>query len=186
VTSWKRRALLASIEFWEIRRNRTGPNQASEGVGNDSHVFSGQKSLHRQSSVRLRIVMVKQPVLVPPSFRMFSAGLHPHMIQNLQVVMLVHRLAWRNKFLVNIALTVKKKKKITNMLLIFDPRLNRVCVLPMALSPKAVVSISCFSDAVFPNLKQNFTQTRCYFKSTISLITQNIGSHLTRTTINTR
>jgi hypothetical protein len=51
-----------------------------------------------------RIVMVKQPVLVPPSFR----DLLPQTLQNFQTVMLVHRLAWRNKFLVNNGLTVKK------------------------------------------------------------------------------
>jgi hypothetical protein len=50
------------------------------------------------------------------------------------------------------------QKKITNMLLMVDPRLNRenhpkVCVLPMALSPEAVLSISCFSDAVFQSMK---------------------------------
>jgi hypothetical protein len=52
--------------------------------------------------------MVKQPVLVPPSFRMFSADLVFQTLQNLQVVMMVHRLEWRNKFLVSNALTVKK------------------------------------------------------------------------------
>jgi hypothetical protein len=90
-------------------------------------------------------VVVTQQVLVPPSFRTFSADLPPQTLQNLQVVMPVHRLAWRNSFLMNIALIVKKK--FTNMLLMFDPRLNRenhskVCVLPLALSPKAVLSIS--------------------------------------------
>jgi hypothetical protein len=71
-----------------------------------------------------------------------------------------------------------------------SPRLNRenhskVCVLPLALSPRAVSSISCVSDAVFPSLNQNFTQMRCTFKSAVSLITENRGSHVTRTAINT-
>jgi hypothetical protein len=56
----------------------------------------------------------------------------------------------------------------------------------MAMSPKDVLSVSCVSDAVFPSLIQNFTQMRCSFKSAISLITENRGSHLTRATINTR
>jgi hypothetical protein len=41
----------------------------------------------------------------------------------------------------------------------------------MTLSPKAVLSISCVFDAVFPSLKQNFTQMRFCFKLTISLMT---------------
>jgi hypothetical protein len=158
-------------------------------VEDHSHVFSGQKSLHRQSSVRWLIVTVKQPVLVPPSLRTYSADLLPQTLQNLQVVMLVHRLGCRNKFLVKNALTVEKKQ-ITNMLLMFDSRLNREnhskFVLLMVLSPKAVLNISCVFDAVFPSLKQNFAQMSYSFKSTISLITENRGSHLTRTTINTR
>jgi hypothetical protein len=77
-------------------------------MGKHSHVSNGQKSLHRQSTVRLRIIMVKQPVLVPPSLQTFSVDLLPQTLQNLQVVMLVHRLAWRNKFLANNDLTLKK------------------------------------------------------------------------------
>jgi hypothetical protein len=38
---------------------------------------------------------------------------------------------------------------------------SNVCVLFMALSPKAVFSISCVSDEVIPSLKQNLTQIRC-------------------------
>jgi hypothetical protein len=81
--------------------------------------------------------------------------------------MLVHRLAWRNKFLVNSAITVKKHY---HHALDIRPKFSQVChskvrVLPMALSPEAVLSISCVSDAVFPSLKQNFTQMLCSFKS---------------------
>jgi hypothetical protein len=47
------------------------------------------------------------------------------------------------------------------------------------------LSISCISNAVFPSLKQNFAQMGCSFKWAISLITENHGSHLTCTTINT-
>jgi hypothetical protein len=57
---------------------------------------------------------------------------------------------------------------------------------PHGISPKAVLSILSVSDAVFPSLKQNFTQIRRSFKSAMSLITENLGSHLIRTTINTR
>jgi hypothetical protein len=47
------------------------------------------------------------------------------------------------------------------------------------------LSIPCVSDAVFLSLKQNFTQMRCSLKSAISHTTENRGSHLTCTTINT-
>jgi hypothetical protein len=57
--------------------------------------------------MRRRIVRVKQPVLVPPSPRKFSADLLPQTLRNLQVVMLVHSLAWRNKFLVNTGLVFR-------------------------------------------------------------------------------
>jgi hypothetical protein len=84
-----------------------------------------------------------------------------------------------------------QSENITNMLFMFDPRLNRenhskVYVLPMALSPEALLSISCVFDAFSPSLKQNFTQMHCSFKSVISLITENRGSHLTRPKINAR
>jgi hypothetical protein len=89
-------ALLASILFSEKRRNHKGQNQGSKEGGGPQPCFSGQKSLHRQSSMRLRIVMVKQSVLVPLSFRTFSVDLLPQTLQNIQVVMLLHRFAWRN------------------------------------------------------------------------------------------
>lgn len=49
---------------------------------------------------------------------------------------------------------------------------------PIALSPKAVFSISYVSDAVFPSLKQN-SQMRCSFKSAIrkSWISLNTHTH---------
>jgi hypothetical protein len=40
---------------------------------------------------------------------------------------------------------------------------------PMALSPKAILSISCVSDVVFPSVKQNFTQMSCSFRSAFHL-----------------
>jgi hypothetical protein len=119
--------------------------------------------------VGLRIVMVKQPVLVPPSLWMFSADLLPQTLQNLRVVMLVHRLAWRNKFLVNNALRVKKDHQHALRVRPDLIQASKVRVLPVELSPKAVLSISCVSDAVFASLKQNFTQMLCTFKSAISL-----------------
>jgi hypothetical protein len=51
-------------------------------VGDHRHVFSGQKSLHRQSSVHQHIVIVKQPVLVLPSFWTFLADLLLQTLQN--------------------------------------------------------------------------------------------------------
>ena len=47
---------------------------------------------------RRRIAVVNQ-VLVPPSFRTFSAKLLLQTLRSLPVIMLVTRLIWRNKFL---------------------------------------------------------------------------------------
>jgi hypothetical protein len=76
--------------------------------------------------------------------------------------MLFHRLAWRNKFLVINALTVKKE----NHQHAFDVRPTFESREPFKglCPPMAVLSISCVSDAVFPSLKQNFMQMRCSFK----------------------
>jgi hypothetical protein len=52
--------------------------------------------------------MVNESVLIMSSFQTFLTDLLPQMLQNLPVVMLINRLAWRNKFLMNDALTVKK------------------------------------------------------------------------------
>jgi hypothetical protein len=52
--------------------------------------------------------MVNEPVLILPWFRMFLADLLRQTLQNLPAVMLVNCLAWRNKFLLNSALTVRK------------------------------------------------------------------------------
>jgi hypothetical protein len=52
--------------------------------------------------------MVNEPVLVLPLFWMFSVDLLLQMLQNLLVITLLNRLAWRNKFLKNNAFTVKK------------------------------------------------------------------------------
>jgi hypothetical protein len=67
----------------------------------------------------------------------------------------------------------------------FKPREShsKVCVLPMALSPKAVLSISCISNAVFPILKQELMQMLCSFKSVvrksqIALNTHNYKHHV--------
>jgi hypothetical protein len=138
-------------------------------VGDHSHVFTGQNSLHSQSSVSRRIVIVTQPVLVPPSFRKFSADFLPQTLQNLQLVMLVHSLAWRNRFLVNNALTVKKDRQhVLNVRPTFESRepFKSLCS-PHDISAKAVLSISCVSDAVFLSLEQNFMEMRCSFKSAI-------------------
>jgi hypothetical protein len=62
----------------------------------------------------------------------------------------------------------------------------KVCILSVILSSELLLIISCFSDAVFPSLKQIFTQRFCPFKSDISFVTANRGSHLTRTKINNR
>jgi hypothetical protein len=44
---------------------------------------------------------------------------------------------------------------------------TQTCVIPMTLPMKAVMSISCVSDAVFLKLRQNLMQMHCSFKSTI-------------------
>jgi hypothetical protein len=48
-------------------------------------------------------------------------------------------------------------------------RVNRskVCVLPMAFSLKAALSISCVSYGIFPSVNQNLIQMLCSFKSAI-------------------
>ena len=48
-----------------------------------------------------------------------------------------------------------------------------VCVLLMALPEKALVNVSCISDAVFPSLEQKLTQISCSYKSAI----RNHGLH---------
>jgi hypothetical protein len=53
-----------------------------------------------------------------------------------------------------------------------SPRLNQeTCskarILPMTLSPKAVLSIRYVSDAVSPSLKQHLTQMCCFSKSAV-------------------
>jgi hypothetical protein len=162
VTSWKRRPF--SLISFSGTRYRKGQIRRVRRVGDHSHVFSGQKSLHRQNSVRRRIVMVKQPVLVPPSFRKFSADLLPQTLQNLQVVMLVHRLVWRYIFLVNSALTVKKKSPTYSWYSVTE---------------------SCFFTRFrcsFPELRQNFVQMPYSF---ISHFTYSRKSQISIRTIKT-
>jgi hypothetical protein len=94
---------------------------------------------------------------------MFSADLSLHTLQTLLVEMLVNCLAWRNKFLLNNALTVKKDNRhaLDVCLASFGHgKDGRVSLLPMALSLEA---ISCISDAVFPSLMQNIMQMPCSF-----------------------
>jgi hypothetical protein len=47
-------------------------------------------------------------VLVLPSFQKILVALLPQTKQNIPVAMLVNRLGWRNQFLMNNVLTVKK------------------------------------------------------------------------------
>jgi hypothetical protein len=49
-------------------------------------MFLVVKNRCTDSIVRRRIVMVKQPVLVPPSFQTLSVDLLPQTLQNIQVI----------------------------------------------------------------------------------------------------
>jgi hypothetical protein len=100
--------LFAAISFSETRRNHKGPNRRDWRVGDHSHIFSGRKFLHWQISVCRRIVRVKEPDLVSPSLRKFSADVLPQTLPNFMAIMLVNRLAWRNKFLMNNVHTLKE------------------------------------------------------------------------------
>jgi hypothetical protein len=148
--------------------------------------LAAKNSLHRQITVRRRIVTVKQPVLVPPSFRTFSADLLPQTLQNLQVVMLVHRLAWRKKFLVNNALTVKK---ITNMLLMFDLTCPTLFGRGEFVSSHGVVTESRFEHFVrfrcsFPESEVKFHANALFFQ--ISHFTYNRKSRIALNTHNNK
>jgi hypothetical protein len=47
-------------------------------------------------------------------------------------------------------------------------RIWGICVIDMALAQKAVLSLSCISDAIFMSFKQNLVQVNCSFKSAIT------------------
>ena len=55
-------------------------------------------------------VVINQQVLVSPTFQTFSKSLFTHKLWNLLVIMLVKSQAWRNKFLINNILKIKKTK----------------------------------------------------------------------------
>jgi hypothetical protein len=63
------------------------------------------------------IIVVNQPVLVPPSFQMFSADSLPQRLQTLPVAILLIRLARMNKRLTNM---IFRSKNITNLIFMFD------------------------------------------------------------------
>jgi hypothetical protein len=64
--------------------------------------------------VRLRIVTVSQTVPVPPFFQQFSQDVLPQTLQNLAIVMPANRLAWTNKFLSKMKVTVKTTQTTSN------------------------------------------------------------------------
>jgi hypothetical protein len=141
-------------------------------VGDHSHVLSGQKSLHRQSSVSRLTVMVKQQVTVPDVF----GGLAPQTLQNLRAIMLVHRLAWRNKFLVNNALTVKKDHQHA-----VDVRPSTFESRELLYSPHGIVTESCFEHlkifrCCFPESESKFHANALFFQ--ISHYTYNRKSRI--------
>lgn len=93
------------------------------------------------------------------------------MLQNFLVVMLLNRLAWRNKLLMNSTLTIKKDQHALNVQPALPCFLHtwREQAFPLrgllAFSPKAVLSFSCVSDVVFWCLKQNLMHMHCSFTS---------------------
>jgi hypothetical protein len=74
-------------------------------VGNDSHVVFGQKFPAEKGSVRWSIVMIQQPVLLSPEFRVKSF----HAVAaKVTVVLGIDVLTCQDKFFVNNPLDVKK------------------------------------------------------------------------------
>ena len=68
-----------STLFSSWRRGRSnGLNEARNGVGDDRHVYGGQKLLHNHSCVGGRIVEMEQPVRVP-----FVCGHFRHVLPKL-------------------------------------------------------------------------------------------------------
>jgi hypothetical protein len=104
--------------------------------------------------------------------------------------MMVHRLEWRNKFLVSNALTVKKDQHALDVWpnLPHFLRTWRGEVFPLRglLFCFRVITVNPGFASCYDPREQNFTHMLWSFKSTISLIPENRGSHLTHTTINTR
>jgi hypothetical protein len=164
------------ISFSETRRSRKGSNQVSREAGDHSHAFSCQKLLHWQSRLSQCTVMVNQPILVPLLFLTFLADLLPQTYQNLLVAMLVNHLAWRNKFLINNTLAVKKDNQQSSWCSTWLAQIQK-SVLRTALSLKAVFSTSCTSDTVFLSMKQNLTQMCCSFKSAIRKLWITLNTH---------
>jgi hypothetical protein len=92
------------ILFLEARRNHEGSNWACKEVGGPQPCFCGQMLL---------TVMVNQPVMVSLSFGNFLADLLLDILLNHAIAMTVNCFIWRNKFLINSAITIKDQKCLT-------------------------------------------------------------------------
>ena len=126
------------------------------------------KLLHKMWSVCGRIVVVQDPVAIPPFFRSFSANWFTQTSQDLQVEFLVNCLPAGSVLVVYDTLRIKKTP-VTWPLFCFAPGapyLNRrnqsnTSVRPIASSPYACCNNWYVFVAVFPILKQNLMQMHC-------------------------
>jgi len=134
----------------------------------------GQKLLHKMWSVCGRIVVVQDPVAIPPFFRSFSANWFTQTSQDFQVEFLVNCLPVGSVLVVYDTLGIKKRqfldvdshpeqRSLSTEVLHSLNRRNQsdTCVRPIASSPNACSNNWYVSVAVFPILKQNSMQMRC-------------------------
>jgi hypothetical protein len=80
-------------------------------MGNDNHVVVRHKLCGFQGHVGVRVVMVKEPLVVAPKFRSFSLHIFSQVSQNVtvRVKVRVDRSVRRNKFAVNSTFHIEKK-----------------------------------------------------------------------------
>jgi hypothetical protein len=90
---YKTGVLSALISFLEIVGSYRVPNQGSTVGGDDSHFLFYQKQLGEDGSVRQGVVMVKQPGLFSPNFRVMSSHVSVQSPQNVEAEPGIHSVA---------------------------------------------------------------------------------------------
>ena len=100
------------FSFGGIKRSRTERDQ----VNKLGHAVFGKKLFHTQGFVRWRVVVVKPPLPTLPQLGVFSSHHVMQTFQNFQVKRLVNSLTVRNKFWVDNAICIKKKKSASSWL----------------------------------------------------------------------
>lgn len=138
-----------------------------ERVGYHNHVCSNQKLLHWQSSVSWHTVLVTQPVLVLPPIKMFfwwTCSLIGCKTSSQYWSVFINSFA---EFLNTLSLwPVEERPKCLQ-----SPSKVSLCLNDKSvfyvwnLSPKAILSISWISNAVFTEFETNFMQMCCSFQS---------------------